>query len=82
MYRPGAVSLLVVDDLRARTGVRGGFARASDKNIVKQRGVTTVVMFFLVPQVSMKKKLDIDAVVAKWEGALGDKIISNWPEKD
>ena len=82
VYRPGAVSLLVVDDLRARTGVRGGFARASDKNIVKQRGVTTVVMFFLVPQVSMKKKLDIDAVVAKWEGALGDKIISNWPEKD
>ena len=80
VYRPGKVSLLVVDDLRARGGKRGGFSRASDSAIAKQRGVATVVMFFLVPQVSMKKKLDVDGAVAKWDGALGDSIIAHWPE--
>ena len=80
VYRPGAVSLLVVDDLRASTGKRGGFRRASDSALSKGRGITTVVMFFLVPQVSMKKKLDIDAAVDKWSDSLGDKILSNWPD--
>ncbi len=80
VYRPGAISLLVVDDLRARGGKRGGFSRASDSAIAKQRGVATVVMFFLVPQVSMKKKLDMEGVAAKWEGSLGDRILANWPD--
>ena len=80
VYRPGKISLLVVDDLRARGGKRGGFSRASDSAITKQRGVATVVMFFLVPQVSMKKKLDIDGAAAKYEGALGDRILANWPD--
>lgn len=80
VYRPGKISLLVVDDLRASTGKRGGFRRASDSALAKGRGITTVVMFLLVPQVSMKKKLDIDAAAGKWEGALGDRILANWPE--
>ena len=80
VYRPGAVSLLVVDDLRARTGARGGFRKASDSANAKVRGITTVVMFFLVPQVTMKKKIDIDAVVDKWQDALPNKIIANWPD--
>ncbi len=78
VYRPGNISLLVVDDLRARTGKRGGFARASASAITKQRGVTTVVMFILVRQVSMKKKLDSEMVCGKWEGELGNRILGNW----
>lgn len=80
VYRPGKPSLLVVDDLRARTGKRGGFAKASETSLRTGRGVTTVVMFILVPQVSLKKRLDIDSVIDKWESALPEKIITNWPE--
>ena len=80
VYRPGKISLLVVDDLRARTGKRGGFGRASESALAKGRGITTVVMFLLVPQVTMKKKLDIDAVADKWKDALADRILANWPE--
>ena len=80
VYRPGAVSLLVVDDLIARTGVRGGFRVASATALRSGRGVTTVPMFFLVPQVTMKKKLDIDTVADKWQDSLPEKIIANWPD--
>jgi hypothetical protein len=80
VYRPGKISLLVIDDLRASTGKRGGFRRASDSAIAKGRGITTVVMFFLVPQVSLKKKLDVDAAVDKWDGLLGDRILGNWQD--
>lgn len=81
VYRSGRPSLLVVDDLRARTGKRGGFGKASDTALRTGRGVTTVVMFILVPQVSLKKRLDIDAVAEKWGSVLPEKIISNWPEQ-
>ncbi len=80
VFRPGRVSLLVADDLRARTGKRGGFARASETARRSGRGVTTVVMFTLVPQVSLRKRLDIDSVVGKWESALPERIIASWPE--
>jgi hypothetical protein len=80
VYRQGRPSLLVVDNLRARTGKRGGFARASDSAIARQRGVATAVMFLLVPQVSLKKKLNVDAVRSKWENALGGRILANWQE--
>ena len=80
VYRPGKISLLVVDDLRARGGKRGGFGKASESALAKGRGITTVVMFFLVPQVSLKKKLDVDAAVDKWDGLLGDRILGNWQD--
>ena len=80
VYRPGRVSLLVVDDLRAKGGKRGGFGKASNSAIVKGRGVTTVVMFLLVPQVSLKKRLDIESAVGKWEPRLPDAVLANWPE--
>ena len=79
VYRPGAVSLLVVDNLRARGGKRGGFGRASDSALKSGRGLTTVVMFILVQQVSLKKRFDIDTVVGTWEPRLGDSILDNWP---
>ena len=79
VYRVGAVSLLVADNLRAKTGVRGGFGKASSSAVAKGQ-VATVVMFFLVPQVTMKKKLDIDAVSNKWSSALAERILANWPE--
>ena len=80
VYRPGAVSLLVVDGLRAGTGKRGGFRKASESALKTGRGVATVVMFFLVPQVRLKKRLDYKAVGQRWEPQLGQAILNNWPE--
>ena len=81
VYRPGGISLLVVDDLRARGGKRGGFGRASESALKSGRGVTTVVMFILLPQVNLRKRLDIDAAVGKWDESLGQRILANWPEE-
>ena len=80
VYRAGAVSLLVVDNLRARGGTRGGFGKASDSAQRTGRGLATAVMFFLVPQVTMKKKLNIEAVSNKWDSALAERILANWPD--
>ncbi len=80
VYRRGAVSLLVVDNLRAGTGKRGGFRRASDSALRSGRGLTTVVMFLLVPQVQLKKRLDYKRVVARWEPQIADAILKHWPE--
>lgn len=80
VYRRGAVSLLVVDNLRAGTGKRGGFRKASDTTLRSGRGLTTVVMFLLVPQVQLKKRLDYKRVVARWEPQIADAILKHWPE--
>ena len=80
VYRQGAVSLLVVDGLRAGTGKRGGFRKASDTAQRTGRGLTTVVMFILVPQAKLKKRLDYKAVVNQWQPQLGQSILNNWPE--
>jgi hypothetical protein len=80
VYRPGKISLLVVDSLRASAGKRGGFRKASDSALKSGRGITTVVMFLLVPQVRLKKRLDYQSVVNRWEAQLPQTILNNWKE--
>lgn len=80
VYRSRALSLLVVDGLRAGTGKRGGFRKASASALKTGRGLTTVVMFFLIPQAHIKKRLDYKAVARRWEPQLGQAILNNWPE--
>jgi hypothetical protein len=61
--RPTGPSLLVVDGLRAsfsrQTGELRGFRRATDRARCGGQGLTTVVMFLLVPQVKLPKRLDV-----------------------
>lgn len=80
VYRRGAVSLLVADNMRARTGKRGGFTNASATAIRTGRGLTTAIMFLLVPQVTVKKRLDIESAEKKWNDALPRLVIQNWQE--
>lgn len=85
VYRPGKISLLVVDSLRASTGQSsskrgGGFRKASESALKSGRGLTTVVMFLLVPQVKLKKRLDYQSVVNAREGQLPQTILKNWKE--
>ncbi|CDK97888.1 protein of unknown function [Magnetospirillum gryphiswaldense MSR-1 v2] len=78
IYRRGAPSLLVAENMRARTGKRGGFAKGSASALRSGRGMTSVVMFILVPQVSLKKRLDVDSAAERWASALPGLIVENW----
>jgi Family of unknown function (DUF6441) len=66
--------LLVVDGLRAsfsrQTGKLRGFRRATDRARHTGQGLTTVVMFLLVPQVKLRKRLDVARAAERWSGQL------------
>jgi hypothetical protein len=67
-------SLLVVDGLRAsfsrQTGELRGFRRATERARQPGDGVTTVVMFLLVPQVKLSKRLDVARAAERWSTQL------------
>jgi hypothetical protein len=75
VLRPSGPSLLVVDGVRAsfsrKTGELRGFRRASDRaRRSTGAGLTTVVMFVLVPQVKLPKRLDVARAAERWSGRL------------
>ncbi|MFA6020871.1 MAG: DUF6441 family protein [Rhodospirillales bacterium] len=78
VYRRTGPSLLVAENWRARTGKRGGFAKASATSLRTGRGLTSVVMFILVPQVTLKKRLDVQAVATRWAGRVPGLLAANW----
>lgn len=75
IYRRGRPSLLVADNQRARTGKRGGFTKASDRAIATGRGVVTVVMFILVPQVSLRRRLNFESASNNWQSRLPAAVL-------
>jgi hypothetical protein len=72
--RPNGPSLLVVDGLRAsfsrQTGELRNFRRATERARRSGQGLTTVVMFLLVPQVKLRKRLDVDRAAERWSAQL------------
>jgi hypothetical protein len=72
--RQNGPSLLVVDGLRAsfrrQTGQVRGFRRATERARRSGQGLTTVVMFLLVPQVKLSKRLDVARAAERWSGQL------------
>jgi Family of unknown function (DUF6441) len=73
-------SLLVVEGLRAsfsrKTGQLRSFRRATDRARQSGQGVTTVVMFLLVPQVKLPKRLDVTRAAEHWAAQLPTLIDS------
>ena len=67
-------SFLVADGLRAslsrKSGELRGFRRATDRARRSGQGLTTVVMFLLVPQVKLRKRLDVARAAERWSGQL------------
>jgi hypothetical protein len=67
-------SLLVVDGLRAsfsrQTGQLRGFRRTTDRARRSGQDLTTVVMFLLVPQVKLRKRLDVARAAEHWSAQL------------
>jgi hypothetical protein len=82
IYRRGKPSLLVAENQRARQGQRGGFSVASQKAQANGRGLVTVPMFLLVPQVTLKKKLDIDSASRRWVSTLAHRIANRFDEAE
>jgi hypothetical protein len=72
--RPNGPSLLVVDGLRAsfnrQTGELRGFRRATDRARRSGQGLATAVMFLLVPQVKLRKRLDVARTAERWSAQL------------
>jgi hypothetical protein len=68
--RPSGPSLLVVDGLRAsfsrETGELRGFRRSTERAQRSGQGLTTVVMFLLVPKVKLRKRLDVARAAERW----------------
>jgi Family of unknown function (DUF6441) len=67
-------SLLVVDSLRAsfsrKTGGLRGFRRATERARRSGQDLTTVVMFVLVPQVKLRKRLEVARAAERWSAQL------------
>jgi hypothetical protein len=82
IYRRGKPSLLVAENQRARQGQRGGFSVASQKAQATGRGLVTVPMFLLVPQVTLKKKFDIDSASRRWVSRLAHRIANRFDEAE
>lgn len=80
VYRPGKPALLVVDEVRiGRTGRVGRrAANARTKSGALRSGLTTVVMFVLVPRVRLKKRLDWDGPARRWLDRLPAMIVNEW----
>jgi hypothetical protein len=72
--RQSGPPLLVVDGLRAsfsrKSGELRGFRRATDRARRNGQGLTTVVMFLLVPQVKLPKRLDVARAAERWSSQL------------
>jgi hypothetical protein len=72
--RSSGPALLVVDGLRAsfsrKAGELRGFRRATDQARARGHGLTTVVMFLLVPQVKLPKRLDVARAAEHWSAQL------------
>jgi Family of unknown function (DUF6441) len=74
VHRSSGPSLLVVDGLRAsfsrKSGELRGFRRATDRARRSVQGLATVVMFLLMPQVKLPKRLDVARAAERWSAEL------------
>lgn len=79
VYRRGRPSLLVDDGKvlpGARTMGRDGFSRAARGSRIRAK--EPVPVFLLVPQVRLKKRLDLDALARAAEARLPGLIVAEW----
>lgn len=82
VYRRGRPSLLVVDGVRVsgKTGRVGRRAKGGSytKTGRLKSGITTVVMFVMVPQVKMPKRLDVTRTANQWASRVPRLIKSQY----
>jgi hypothetical protein len=76
--------LLVADNVRltARGRAAANLGRRQGAAYSRLSGRTTVPLFILVPQVSVKKRLDVDSAAQKWIRALPGLVASALDARD
>ncbi len=72
------VGLLVVDNFRVTTKGRARVASATA--LRTGRGLASIIMYVLVPQVSLKKRFDLQTAVQKWSGQIPQLVVNAWPD--
>ena len=84
VYRRNGPSLLVVDNAKAsysrKTGAFRGFRKAGERNAKTGQGLSSVIMFWLVPQVKLPKLIAFDTEAKRWVQKLPQLILNHWPE--
>jgi hypothetical protein len=80
VYCRGRPSLLVADNARLtkRGRATANIGRSKGSAFTRLSGRTTVPVFILVPQVTVKKRLDVDGAARRWIGALPRLVLRNW----
>ncbi len=84
VYRRGRPSLLVADGARLTRGGRAApnVGRSRGAAFTRLAGRTMVPIFVLVPQVSVRKRLDVDGAAQKWLTALPQLVLRGWPAEE
>ena len=79
--RRAGLALLVVDNVRAsfsrQTGALRGFRKASARALRTGSGLTTAVMFILVPQIKLRKRFNPLREARKSINRLPSRIVAN-----
>lgn len=78
VYRRFGPSLLVADGARINARGRAVMSRAKVRADGIQRGAVTAVIFWLVPQVTLRKRLNLSRDVDIWANRLPGLIVKNW----
>jgi hypothetical protein len=81
VYRRGSPSLFVADNARlsARGRAAENIQRSKGAAFTRLSGRTTVPLFLLVPQVTVRKRLDVDGAARKWIRALPQLVLRALP---
>lgn len=81
VYRRGSPSLLVTDNARLtkRGRAAANIGRSKGAAFSRLSGRTTVPLFILVPQVTVRRRLDVDVAAQKWIAALPSLVLRAWP---
>jgi hypothetical protein len=78
VYRRGRHSLLVADDARFGAGGLARQKRGRRRKDGMLTGAMTIPIFVLIPQVRLKKRLNLEPVARAAEGRLPAAILSRW----
>lgn len=84
VYRRTGPSLLVVDGSRINASGRVGRQAKNPflKSGALKKGIATVVMFLLVRQVRLRKRLDVQGATDRWAARLPNLIVNEMKRLD